>query len=69
MASNEGVLRWIDLICKWGFAIVRGVPPTMEDTEAVVRRIGPLQSTIYGSDMWKTEVRWCNSCSNPWPSD
>lgn len=57
MQSDAGLDKWVRNIRDWGFGVVVGVPVSMEATEQLAKRIGPLQRTIYGCDMWKTEVR------------
>ncbi|EPQ32483.1 uncharacterized protein PFL1_00677 [Pseudozyma flocculosa PF-1] len=48
MASDEGVLKWLTKVAQYGFCFVQGVPPTPEDTEALVRRIAFIRETHYG---------------------
>lgn len=46
--DDGGLLVWLTLLDKYGFAFVRGVPPTPEATEQLLKRIGPLHETIFG---------------------
>ncbi|KAI5291025.1 hypothetical protein KEM54_006617, partial [Ascosphaera aggregata] len=48
MGSNAGVGRWLGLIHRYGFAFVKGTPPTPEATEKLLRRIAFIRETHYG---------------------
>jgi trimethyllysine dioxygenase len=49
--SDGGLARWLTLVEEYGFALASDVPPTLEATEALVRRIGYVRETIFGG-MW-----------------
>ena len=51
MAGDAGLLRWLSLVEEYGFALASGVPPTLEATEQLVKRIGYVRETIFGG-MW-----------------
>lgn len=51
MSSDEGLLRWLSTVEEYGFALATGVPPTLEATEQLVKRIGYVRETIFGG-MW-----------------
>jgi len=51
MSSDEGLLRWLSMVEKYGFALASGVPPSLEDTKELVTRIGYVRETIFGG-MW-----------------
>ena len=51
MSGDEGLLRWLSMVEKYGFALASGVPPSLEDTKALVTRIGYVRETIFGG-MW-----------------
>jgi trimethyllysine dioxygenase len=51
MTSDTGLERWLDAVEAYGFCPVDGVPPTPEASAALVRRIGYLRETIFGS-LW-----------------
>jgi trimethyllysine dioxygenase len=51
MAGDEGLLRWLSMVEKYGFALASGVPPSLEDTKELVTRIGYVRETIFGG-MW-----------------
>jgi trimethyllysine dioxygenase len=51
VAGNAGLLRWLALAEEYGFALVSGVPPTLEATRELVQRIGYVRETIFGG-MW-----------------
>jgi trimethyllysine dioxygenase len=51
MSGNEGLLRWLSMVEKYGFALASGVPPTIEATKELVTRIGYVRETIFGG-MW-----------------
>ncbi|KAL7418553.1 hypothetical protein Q5752_007011 [Cryptotrichosporon argae] len=46
--TDRAVLRWLDKIHDFGFCFVSGVPPTPEDTEALIKRVGNIRHTHYG---------------------
>jgi trimethyllysine dioxygenase len=50
-SGDSGLLRWLALVEEYGFALASGVPPTLEATEALVRRVGYVRQTIFGG-MW-----------------
>lgn len=49
MDSDEGALEWLELIEKYGFAIVTDTVATEDGTEALAKRIAPAQRTIFGT--------------------
>jgi trimethyllysine dioxygenase len=51
MSGDEGLLRWLSMVEKYGFALASGVPPSLEDTKELVARIGYVRETIFGG-MW-----------------
>ena len=51
MASDEGLLEWLENIHVYGFSLVTGVPTTEQDTTRLAERIGIVQETIFGR-MW-----------------
>lgn len=48
MASDEGVGKWLELIHKFGFALVKNTPKTPEDTQKLLERIAFIRLTHYG---------------------
>lgn len=66
MAGDEGIASWLDLVAKYGFAMVVGTPPTIEATEALVRRVGYVRETIFGgfwdfqADLSKADTAYTN---------
>jgi trimethyllysine dioxygenase len=48
MKGDRGVYDWLRLIYTYGFAFVKGCPPTPEATEALIRRIAFIRETHYG---------------------
>ncbi len=51
MAGDAGLLRWLELVEEYGFALATGVPATIEATKQMVTRIGYVRETIFGG-MW-----------------
>ena len=51
MHDDDATARWLELVARFGFCIVRGTPTTIEATEALARRIGYVRETIFGG-MW-----------------
>jgi trimethyllysine dioxygenase len=51
LSSDGGLLRWLSLVEKYGFALASGVPPTLEATKELVTRIGYVRESIFGG-MW-----------------
>ncbi|MGO9426344.1 MAG: trimethyllysine dioxygenase [Steroidobacteraceae bacterium] len=51
MSGSGGLLRWLSMVEKYGFALASGMPPTIEATEELVTRIGYVRETIFGG-MW-----------------
>jgi len=51
MSGDAGLLRWLSMVEEYGFALASGMPPTLEATEELVRRIGYVRQTIFGG-MW-----------------
>ena len=66
MASDDGVAEWLDLVARFGFGVATGTPPTVEATEALVRRIGYVRETIFGgfwdfqADLSKADTAYTN---------
>lgn len=52
MPGGTGRAEWIELIARFGFAIVSGTPATLDDSEALLRRLGYVRETIFGG-MWE----------------
>ncbi|KAI9028788.1 trimethyllysine dioxygenase [Hyaloraphidium curvatum] len=48
MASDAGVLKWLQLVAQYGFALVVGTPPTAEATEELVKKVAYIRETIFG---------------------
>lgn len=51
-SSENAVREWLELIRRWGFAVVTNTQPTEESTVRLAERIGPAQHTIFG-DYWR----------------
>ena len=51
MAGDAGLLRWLELVEEYGFALATGVPATIEATRRLVTRIAYVRETIFGG-MW-----------------
>lgn len=49
ITQDRALVEWIEKIAKHGFCIVKGVPPTAEATEGLVKKIGVIRNTIYGT--------------------
>jgi len=66
MKDERGVWKWLNLINIYGFSIVRGVPPNVEDTKELVKRISYIRETIYGgywdftADMSMSDTAYTN---------
>ncbi|KAG8804006.1 hypothetical protein FRC17_006056, partial [Serendipita sp. 399] len=45
MKDELGVYKWLQKIDQFGFCFVTGVPPTTEDTEALIKRINSIRHT------------------------
>lgn len=50
-SSEHGLLDWLKLIHRRGFAVVENTPPTKDGTVRLAERIGSAQNTIFG-DYW-----------------
>ena len=50
--SDAGLLRWLSLVEKFGFALTTGAEASMSGTEALVKRIAYVRETIFGG-MWE----------------
>ena len=48
MASDEGTIRWLTEVAKYGFAFATGTPATREATEGLVRRVAYVRESIFG---------------------
>jgi trimethyllysine dioxygenase len=51
VSGDDGLLRWLSLVERYGFALASGTPPTLEATRALATRIGYVRETIFGG-MW-----------------
>jgi trimethyllysine dioxygenase len=51
VSEDDGLLRWMSLVERYGFALASGTPPTLEATRALATRIGYVRETIFGG-MW-----------------
>jgi trimethyllysine dioxygenase len=51
VSGDDGLLRWMSLVERYGFALASGTPPTLEATRALAMRIGYVRETIFGG-MW-----------------
>lgn len=66
MSDDAGLAAWLELVATYGFAIVTGTPPTIEATEALVRRVGYIRETIFGgfwdfqADLSKADTAYTN---------
>lgn len=49
LASEKGVLQWLELIHRYGFALVTGTEPSEHGAELLGGRISPAQRTIFGT--------------------
>ncbi len=49
MESDQGTLEWLELIEKYGFAVITNTVATEEATVELAKRIAPAQRTIFGS--------------------
>ncbi|CAG0886700.1 unnamed protein product, partial [Darwinula stevensoni] len=47
-SSEEGLKRWLELVYKYGFAVIRGVPTEKEKVVEVVHRFAYVKETSYG---------------------
>jgi trimethyllysine dioxygenase len=54
MSSNEGTVRWLREVARWGFAFVTGTPATTAATEELVRRVAYVRESIFGGFWWFT---------------
>ena len=48
MASDEGTIRWLTEVAKYGFAFATGTPATREATQGLVRRVAYVRESIFG---------------------
>lgn len=46
---DRGLLAWLDLIVRHGFAVLRDTPATFAATEAALARIGYFENTMWGT--------------------
>jgi trimethyllysine dioxygenase len=66
MTDDEALADWLELVARYGFAIVEGTPPTVEATEALVRRVAYVRETIFGGfweftdDLSKADTAYTN---------
>jgi len=49
MDSDEGALEWMELIEKYGFAVISDMTATQTATKELAKRIAPAQRTIFGT--------------------
>jgi trimethyllysine dioxygenase len=49
IASDAGVIKWLQLVARFGFAIATGTPATPEATEALIRKIAYIRDSIFGA--------------------
>lgn len=54
MSSDEGALRWLREVARYGFALVTGTPPTLEATEELIGRVSYIRQSIFGGFWWFT---------------
>lgn len=54
MGSDEGTVRWLREVARWGFALVTGTPATTEATEELVKRVAYIRESIFGGFWWFT---------------
>jgi gamma-butyrobetaine dioxygenase len=59
LAGDAGVLRWLEMVSDYGFAIAHGVPPKVHEIERVADLVGTLHETNFG--------RWFDIVSKPEP--
>ncbi|KAK4055897.1 hypothetical protein OIO90_003154 [Microbotryomycetes sp. JL221] len=48
MSSEQGVFEWLDLLHKFGFCLVKDIPPTPEQTHELIQKIAFVRRTHYG---------------------
>lgn len=66
MHSDDGVAEWMLKVATYGFCIVTGTPPTIQATDALIRRVGYIRETIFGgfwdfqADMSKADTAYTN---------
>ncbi|NNC99599.1 MAG: hypothetical protein HKN85_05410 [Gammaproteobacteria bacterium] len=51
MESEDGLFAWLSNIQVYGFSLVQDVPSTQSATEALARRVGNIEETIFGG-LW-----------------
>jgi trimethyllysine dioxygenase len=51
VSGDAGLLRWLSLVERYGFAVAAGIPATLEATQELATRIGYVRETIFGG-MW-----------------
>ncbi|CAM9165186.1 unnamed protein product [Discosporangium mesarthrocarpum] len=54
-SSENPMTKLIQLLKRFGLAVVKGTPPTMEGTEAFAKKFGFVRHTLYGG-MWATSA-------------
>lgn len=47
MDSDDGLIKWLLLVAKYGFAFASGTPATPEATEALIKRVAYIRHTIF----------------------
>ena len=48
MGSQEGLLRWLELVSEYGFGFVHDTPATHEATRDLARRVAYIRESIFG---------------------
>lgn len=49
LLHDSALVEWIEKTAEYGFCIVKGVPSTPEATEGLVKKMGVIRSTMYGT--------------------
>jgi trimethyllysine dioxygenase len=52
MGSDAGLLRWLEMVEEYGFALTTGAVASLAGTEALVKRVGYVRQSIFGG-MWE----------------
>jgi trimethyllysine dioxygenase len=67
MASDEGTIRWLTEVARYGFAFATGTPATREATEALLHRVAYVRQSIFGgfweftADMKHADLAYTNT--------
>ena len=56
--KNEGLKKWLKLIAEFGFSIVKGVPPNVQNTHQLIRKISFPRQNVYG-EFW--HLKWADN--------